>query len=171
MMEWYVVHTKPRQEFRAQENLLNQGFETYLPTNDMQKLLGQSLGINQEPLFARYLFIHLDQVQSNWYPIRSTRGVHQVLRFGLNTDPVKVPHEVIQLIKDQLCEIGKSPKNMFELNDPVVIKDGSMKGLNGSFQEIYRQPNGEHRALVLIDFLGKLQKIKVPVNSISKVVN
>ena len=28
---WYLVHTKPRQENLAQENLERQGYETYLP--------------------------------------------------------------------------------------------------------------------------------------------
>ena len=30
-MHWYVVHTKPRQEQRALVNLMQQGYECYLP--------------------------------------------------------------------------------------------------------------------------------------------
>ncbi|VAW57453.1 hypothetical protein MNBD_GAMMA07-972, partial [hydrothermal vent metagenome] len=29
-MSWYVLTTKPQQELRAESNLINQGFETYL---------------------------------------------------------------------------------------------------------------------------------------------
>jgi len=28
---WYLIVTKPQSEFKAQENLLRQGYETYLP--------------------------------------------------------------------------------------------------------------------------------------------
>ncbi|MCI0507213.1 MAG: transcription/translation regulatory transformer protein RfaH, partial [Gammaproteobacteria bacterium] len=31
MKYWYTVHTKPRQEAIAEENLLRQGFTVYLP--------------------------------------------------------------------------------------------------------------------------------------------
>jgi transcriptional antiterminator RfaH len=47
-----------------------------------------------------------------------------------------------------------------------MIQEGPMKGLSGSFQEIQQQSNGEIRAMVLIELLGKLQKIQVPVASL-----
>ena len=167
-MNWYVIHTKPRQEFRAQENLQNQGFEVYLPTISKEVIRSKSLEARPEPLFARYLFIQLDQLHSNWYPIRSTRGVHQMLRFGMNTDPVKVPNELLELIKEQAKSFGQTTQKIFELNEQVMIQEGPMKGLSGSFQEIQQQASGEIRAMVLIDLLGKLQKIQVPVATLSK---
>ena len=167
-MNWYVIHTKPRQEFRAQENLQNQGFEVYLPTISKEVIRSKSLEAKPEPLFARYLFIQLDQLHSNWFPIRSTRGVHQMLRFGMNTDPVKVPNELLELIKEQAKSFGQTTQKIFELNEQVMIQEGPMKGLSGSFQEIQQQANGDMRAMVLIDLLGKLQKIQVPVATLSK---
>ena len=168
-MSWYVIHTKPRQEFRAQENLQNQGFEVYLPTISKEIIRSKSLESKREPLFARYLFIELDQVHSNWFPIRSTRGVLQLLRFGMNTEPVKVPDELLLMIKEQAETFGQAPKKIFETNEKVMIQEGPMKGLCGSFQAIQQQANGEIRAMVLIELLGKLQKIKVPVANLSKV--
>ena len=167
-MNWYVIHTKPRQEFRAQENLQNQGFEVYLPTISKEVIRSKSLEAKLEPLFARYLFIQLDQLHSNWFPIRSTRGVHQMLRFGMNTDPVKVPNELLELIKEQAKSFGQTTQKIFESNEQVMIQEGPMKGLSGSFQEIQLQASGEMRAMVLIDLLGKLQKIQVPVATLSK---
>lgn len=35
-----------------------------------------------ESLFPGYLFIQLDQLNDNWHPIRSTRGVNQLVTFG-----------------------------------------------------------------------------------------
>jgi transcriptional antiterminator RfaH len=165
-MSWYVIHTKPRQEFRAQENLLNQGFEVYLPTISKEVIRSKSLDSIREPLFSRYLFIELDQVHSNWFPIRSTRGVHQILRFGMNTEPLKVPDDLLVMIKERAESFGQVTKKIFETNEKVMIQEGPMKGLSGTFQEIEQQSNGEIRAMVLIELLGKLQKIQVPVSSL-----
>ncbi len=56
-MHWYLVHTKPRQEWCALQNLERQGFECYLPTLPAEKLRQGGLAVEGEPLFSRYLFI------------------------------------------------------------------------------------------------------------------
>ena len=63
---WYVVHTKPRQETRALENLQNQGFECFLPTMEVEKLRNQRVMRVVEPMFSRYMFIQLDDTTQNW---------------------------------------------------------------------------------------------------------
>lgn len=52
-----------------------------------------------EPLFARYPFIKLDGVTTNWYPIRSTMGVHALVLFRSSVNPVSVPDHLIKGIK------------------------------------------------------------------------
>ena len=68
---WYVAHTKPREEFRALENIERQGFEPYLPTLRRDKIIRGALAVKIEPLFARYLFINrsfrLTRIFSDWY--------------------------------------------------------------------------------------------------------
>ena len=56
-MNWYLVHTKPRQEDIALSNLLRQDYECYLPTLPVEKLRKGGLALVEEPLFPRYLFI------------------------------------------------------------------------------------------------------------------
>lgn len=63
-MKWYVIHTKVREEFRALENLKNQGFEVFLPTCQVQKKSQGTIKLATEPLFSRYLFIRLSDVSS-----------------------------------------------------------------------------------------------------------
>ena len=79
---WYLVQTRPRQEARAEENLQRQAFECYRP------LIERGQG-SSEPLFPGYLFIRLDHLQDNWYPIRSTRGVARIVAFGGQPTPVQ----------------------------------------------------------------------------------
>jgi transcriptional antiterminator RfaH len=79
---WYVVHTRPRQEARALENLQNPGFNCFLPTMQVQKLRNQRVKTLTEPMFSRYLFIQLNEQTQNWGPIRSTLGVNKLVSFG-----------------------------------------------------------------------------------------
>ena len=167
-MNWYLIHTKPKQEFRAQENLNHQGYTTFLPTLKVQKLKNNTVEVQEDPLFHRYLFIQLDQVQSNWFPIRSTKGVHQIVRFGMYAEPVIVPEPLVEDLRtwdyDRLLA-----KVLFENGEPLQIKEGPFKNFVGDFLQLLKDSTGESRALLLIDILGKTQKIKVPTNDLQKI--
>ena len=78
-MHWYAIHSKPRQEERALDNLQRQGFEAWLPMLTVEKVLRGKLVQVTEPMFSRYLFIRLDTEQTNWSPIRSTLGVSRLV--------------------------------------------------------------------------------------------
>ena len=166
-MHWYLIHTKPKQEFRAQENLNHQGYCTFLPTLKVEKLKKNTVEVQEDPLFHRYLFIQLDQVQSNWFPIKSTRGVHQIVRFGMHADPVIVPDELVEELRTW-DPSRLAPKSLFEMGEPVQIKGGPFKSLEGNFQQLLKDPSGESRAMLLIEILGKTQHIKVPMGHIQK---
>jgi transcriptional antiterminator RfaH len=151
-MHWYVIHTKPRQEQRALDNLTQQGFECYLPLFATEKVRRGTLTVVQEPLFARYLFIHLDGGQGgkSWVPIRSTIGVSRLVSFG--SEPAKVEADLIEALRshDAVCQRAL-PERMFHPGEPVQIKTGPFAGLPA----IYQMSSGEGRAMVLIELLHK----------------
>ena len=97
-MQWFVVHTKPRQEQRALENLQRQGFAAWLPMLSVEKFRRGRLEKVIEPMFSRYLFIQLDKVTSNWSPIRSTMGVSKLVTFG--NLPAAVPPEIVDALRN-----------------------------------------------------------------------
>ena len=151
---WYVVHTKPRQEARALENLQNQGFKCFLPLLQVQKLRNQKVQTITEPMFSRYLFIQLDDQNQNWGPIRSTLGVSKLVSFG--PQPAKVPVEFITFLQDAPVE---TIERMFAPGDNVQVASGPLKGLEGQ----YLAHDGETRAFVLVDLLGQPQKLHMAV--------
>lgn len=81
---WYLVHTKPKQELVAVENLQRQGYNCYLPTLRQQKIQRAQLKVVSEPMFPRYVFVagdrHFQTKGSS--VIRSTIGVHEMVHFG-----------------------------------------------------------------------------------------
>lgn len=110
-MKWHVIHTKVREEFRASENLQAQGFDVFLPTCQVQKKSQGKIKLVIEPLFNRYLFIKLSDITSNWFPIRSTKGVSELLRFSTSSDPIVLPDPIIDCLK-QRCT---SEEPLYEL--------------------------------------------------------
>src|SRR5450759_2270221 len=93
---WYAVCCKPRQEAVAEENLLRQGFHVYLPRIRIrQRRRGQWLDA-VEVLFPRYIFIRIDPLRRTTAPVRSTRGVIGLVRFG--GQPAVVPDSVMEAL-------------------------------------------------------------------------
>lgn len=148
---WYVVHTKPRQEFRAEENLVAQGFEVFLPRVLVERKRRNRLISVEEALFPRYLFIRFDPSVDPWHLIRCTLGVSNLVRIGIQ--PASIPATIIENLKDlKTTFIGR-----FQAGDKIVVSDGPFKGFDG----IYMEEDGEQRAMILIDFLNKTQRIRV----------
>ena len=81
---WYLLQTKPRHEDIALVNLERQGYRCYLPRTKAEKLRRGKTCLIHTPLFARYLFIHLDSslAGKGWGEIRSTKGVSKLVSFG-----------------------------------------------------------------------------------------
>ncbi len=149
-MHWYAIHSKPRQEERALENLQRQGFEAWLPLLTVEKVLRSKLVQVIEPMFSRYLFIRLETEQTNWSPIRSTLGVSKLVSFG--NRPAVVADELIEALQ-QLPE--QAPQRLIQPGQQVKIVSGPLRGLEG----IYQQADGELRAMVLIELLNKQHRI------------
>jgi len=148
-MHWYLVHTKPRQERCALQNLAQQGYECYLPFITVEKLRQGALAVVEEPLFPRYLFIRLDDSTSGkgWGPIRSTRGVSRLVTFG--TEPARLDARLVEQIRAR--EGSNKPQPLFVPGERVQVIQGPFAGL----EAIYQMTEGENRVMVLIELLSK----------------
>ena len=163
-MDWHLIRTKPRLEKYALKNLERQGYECYLPLYLTETLRRRKLTITDTPLFPRYLFIRLGQENSGkgWYPIRSTRGVQQLVRFGLH--PAQVDDTLIALLKSREQASLSEPKRMFNQGEFVRIADGPFAGI----EAVYQMSDGECRALVLIEILSKPVSLRIDLASLRK---
>lgn len=164
-MDWYLIHTKPRQESRAALNLAHQGYQCYLPLMPVERLRQGALNLVLEPLFSRYLFIQLDASQSgqNWSPIRSTKGVTRIVTFG--DQPARVPAAIIATLRQQDEALQQRPQRRFSPGETLLITQGPFIGI----EAVYQMADGERRALVLIDMLSKPVALKIDVTSLRKV--
>lgn len=160
---WYVVHSKPREEQKALENLQKQGFECFLPMLTLEKLVRGRLKSVSEPLFSRYLFVQTQSQNQNFSVIKSTLGVYRLVSFG--PLPSQINDTLIETIRSLESLLG-SEINVFQplirSGDEVIMVEGPLKGLRGIFHE----SSGTKRAFVLIELLHKQHVIHVDKSDI-----
>ena len=75
---WFLAHTLPKSEWKAELHLGAQGFRTYLPQIRKTIRHARQLKTVQAPLFPRYLFVILDLERDRWLSVRSTVGVSRL---------------------------------------------------------------------------------------------
>ncbi|MBI5330506.1 MAG: transcription/translation regulatory transformer protein RfaH [Betaproteobacteria bacterium] len=163
-MHWYLVHTKPRQERRAFENLERQGYECYLPTIAAEKLRRGEISVIDEPLFPRYLFIRLGDQRSSmgWLPVRSTKGVSRLVTFGV--EPARVEEELVGALRARSVLAAQHPQELFTPGERLRISEGPFAGLDA----IYQMTDGERRVMVLIELLSKPVKLTLAPGQLAK---
>ena len=161
---WYLIHTKPRQELVAVENLQRQGYSCYLPTLQQQKIQRAQLKVVSEPMFPRYVFVagdrHFQTKGSS--VIRSTIGVHEMVHFG--NKPAVIQFELLKAIYERQSVQQLSPSPAFQPGDKVRLTSGPLAGL----ESIYQAQSGEERSMILLNLLSRPTKLQVATTQLAK---
>jgi transcriptional antiterminator RfaH len=158
---WYVVQCKTREDSRALEHLVRQGFSCYRPTFYVERRRQGRKIETRGSLFPGYLFVQLDEVNDNWHPIRSTRGVVQLVRF--NERPAPVRDEVIEGIRYRLA----GPR----IAEPYLNPGERVQITKGAFSQIeaiFLANDGDERVVLLLNILQQDQRLSFPSGSVSK---
>ena len=159
-MTWYALQHKPAQGDRALAHLQNQDIACFFPKITVEKIKAGKRTKKLEPLFPGYLFVNLEQTDPIWSKLRSTRGVIRVVSFA--NKPAPISDGVIQHIKDSLDSVAE--QGGIKPGQTVQLNEGPFEGISAIFQAY----DGEERAIVLISFMQKQQRVKVPVSAIKK---
>jgi transcriptional antiterminator RfaH len=162
---WYVIHTHPKQEARADLNLRAEGVETLYPKIKERRYnqFTGSLSFVTKALFPRYIFARFAAKKS--HGIYYTRGVHSVVRFG--PSPARIDNDVIELIKSRMDETGLVNINEeLSAGDKVVIKNGPLKSFMGIFE---RQINASDRVMILLTAINYQGHIFLEKESVEKI--
>ena len=164
---WYVVHTKPKQEQLALMHLQRQDYDCYLPMLKLRRRKATGYVWRTEVMFPRYLFIQLNTHTDHWAPIRSTRGVRELVRFGL--EPAKIPVCLLDVIREQeAVSHGESAEGedaipQFHPGQKVVLIDGAFAG----YEAIFEEQSGAKRAQILLEMAGRSTRLQVGVDTLA----
>jgi len=154
---WYLLTSKPHKDALAEEHLNRQGYNVYRPlAQRLRKRRGKMIKV-VESLFPRYLFVHLNTLDDNWAPIRSTLGVQQFVRFG--DEPAQAPDALIHTLQQQEQDLGEKAIDLdrFHKGEQVIVTEGPFKGMSGLFLSY----EGEERAMVLLEIMHSQTKLNV----------
>lgn len=158
---WYLVQCRARQDERALEHLERQGFECYRPHYEVERIRSGRKESASVALFPGYLFIRLDRIHDNWLPIRSTRGVLQIVRF--NEYPLPVADGIIEQLR-QRSEKGWSREPHLQSGERVIVTEGSFSGI----EAIFLAADGDERVILLLCILQSEQRLSFPIGSVHK---
>jgi transcriptional antiterminator RfaH len=163
--QWYVVHTHPKQEERANENLRSWGVETLhakLRTSRYNEFTGAPTYITQS-LFPRYIFAKFN-AREQLPQIRFTRGVNNVVCFG--EGPAPVDQDVIDVIRGRSDEHGFVRANdELKPGDNVVIRAGPLRDLIGIFE---REIKGSDRVMILLTAIEYQARLVVKTDLVQR---
>lgn len=163
---WYVIHTKPKQEYRAYGNLVAWGVETLNPRLKSRRpsnLTG--LPVEQvNPLFPRYIFARFDAA-TMLHKIWFTRGVNNVVSFG--GSPLPVGDDIISVLLSRLDADGLV-RHSDELTqgDRVRITSGHLCDFEGVFE---RKVKASDRVVILLTAVNFQGCVEVEGHNIEKI--
>jgi len=166
MKQWYVVHTLPRGEEIAFQNLIAQGYETFLPRYNKVRKHARKMDVVLSSLFPRYLFVMLDVAVDRWLSVDSTRGVAYILRsMGC---PIAVPEGIIEALKTRADEKEAVPLSSLE----IFKKGAILEILEGAFvgqTAIYEKMADHERVELLLTLMGRNVKLAVSLHAVAEV--
>jgi transcription antitermination factor NusG len=160
---WFVVNTLPYQEKRAQIQLENQRYRTFLPKREKTIRHARKLRTVVAPFFPRYMFIILDPECDQWRPINSTLGVAGMLslpHFAAIRSPMTT-FAVAETGSDGLLQL----RPQLNVGDPVRLTQGPFADYLGTLDRL----DDSGRVRVLLDMLGRRVPILVEGHHVGRV--
>jgi transcriptional antiterminator RfaH len=146
---WFLAHTLPKSEWKAELHLGAQGFRSYLPQIRKTIRHARQLRTVQSPLFPRYLFVILDLERDRWLSVRSTIGVSRLFA-DQDGRPVPVPVGIVEAL------IERSENNLTRL-DAGLVKGQQVRILCGPFADFggtLERLDAAGRVQVLLEMMG-----------------
>tara|TARA_B100000131_G_scaffold270705_1_gene270678 strand:+ start:174 stop:680 length:507 start_codon:yes stop_codon:yes gene_type:complete len=154
MKQWFAFYTKSKHEKSVNVALNRIGYEVYLPLLREKRKWSDRKKWVTFPLFKSYIFIKIEPKEAIF--VLKTTGIVRMVKFGGKPSPIL--DNTINSLK-LMIEGGYNPQptDYFIKGDPVIIKDGPLKGLKGEIKTIHNQ---EH-FIIHIDAIQHSVSIKI----------
>jgi transcription antitermination factor NusG len=156
---WFIVATKPKQEFIAKQNLELLGADVYLPLCRQKKKVQKQKVEVITPLFSGYLFSRFSPV-TMFHKIRYTRGVKNVLGSGdglWTLDNKRI--EDIRSREKEGVVVLKKREIPFRDGDRIEVDEGDFDGWEGIF---FEDIPDKDRAVVMLTNVSYSSKLILP---------
>jgi transcriptional antiterminator RfaH len=146
---WFLVHTLPHSECRAELHLGAQGFRTHFPTIQKTIRHARQLRMVRAPLFPRYIFLILNLQRDRWLSVQSSVGVSAM--YTCEGRPVPVPEGIVETL------IANTDAANLALFTSGLKTGQSVRILTGPFANfvgVLERLDAAGRIRVLLDMMG-----------------
>ncbi len=169
-MDWYALHTKPRQELLAQTALAREGLETFFPKLKRKRTIRRVRKWTVGPLFPNYIFARFAYAKDHRL-VKYANGVSTIVGFGGR--PAVVDEQIIDGIRTH-CEAVDAaaedtvvlPPASFRPGEIVEIKAGPLMGMQGIFE---REMSDRDRVVVLLETLARGARVEVSREELERI--
>ena len=149
--DWFVVHTKPRQEKALSRDLDALGVSHFLPLTRVVRYYGRRKALAELPLFPGYVFLRGEVDEA--YEADRTRRVAGIIRVPNQTE-----------LQDQLASIADAlamdapldPHPYLKKGTPVEVRCGPFKGLRGVVED-----KKQNRLVLQVNVLGQASSMEI----------
>jgi transcriptional antiterminator RfaH len=158
MVEWRLAQVRPNADGVAVRNLDRQGFFTFQPLEVVTTIRGGRFLSRCRSFFPGYLFVSYPAATAPWSLVNSTYGVARLVKFGDRA--AVVPASLVAELQAACDDHGViSAGAGVAVGSRVEVASGAFTGFMGEVERL----TPDHRALVLMDFLGKQTRANLPV--------
>lgn len=131
-MNWYALYTKPRNEKKVEEQLLNMGLEAFCPKVSVVKQWSDRKKRVSQPLIPSYVFVKIKEQDREL--VFNVPGVVRYLFFL--GKPAIIKESEINAMKETLNHDFKEVGVMdLEKGQKFTIEEGTFKGQEATFLE------------------------------------
>ncbi len=153
---WFLAQLKPNCGQIAERNLKRQGFETFLPLEELTQKQRGKFVTRLRPVFPGYIFVCFEAARGFWRSIHSTYGVTRLVSFG--DEPAAVPLDIVSQLMLRCDADGKLlPPKVLQPGEEVRLTIGPF----ADFVATVEKTTPDQRVWVLMDLMGRQTRVAV----------
>jgi len=159
---WLAAYTKPKNEKKVYQRLLDSGIETYLPLQKKIKQWSDRKKIIEEPLLRSYIFVKITEKQ--YWEVINVPGMVRYVCFEGKAAPIPEKQiEALKMLLGQQVDIEVLDEEI-RLGEKVEIRIGAMSGFEGYLVKHL----GKKKVVIQLDHISHSLLVTLPRNYVIK---
>ncbi len=159
---WLAAYTKPKNEKKVYQRLLDAGIETYLPLQKKMKQWSDRKKMIEEPLLRSYIFIRI--TEKEYYKVLGIPGLVRYVTFEGKAAPIPDKQiDTLKMLLGQQVDIEVIDQ-VIEPGERIEVRIGSLTGFEGSIVKI----SGKRKVIIQLDHISHSLLVTLPKDYIIK---
>jgi transcription termination/antitermination protein NusG len=175
-MRWYVVHAYSGFERsvqralvdRIQRNNMGAHFGRILvPTEEVVEMRAGQKSVSERKFYPGYVLVEMDMTDEAWHLVKSTAKVTGFVGGAHGRKPPPITEKEVEAILQQMQEGADKPKPkvLFEIGEPVRVKEGPFVDFHGMVEEVNYDKS---KLRVSVTIFGRATPVELEFGQVEK---